>query len=88
MPDDTPRAAALTLHAVRLLGFADTTRVAARYALDREGTTSVLEDFRARGWVRRSEFAGTAGWSLTDLGRAEDERLLADELAAAGARER
>lgn len=87
MPDEASPAAALTLHAVRLLGFADTTRVAARYGLDGDGTTSPLEDFRAHGWVRRSEFAGTAGWSLTDPGRAEDERLLADELAAAGARE-
>ena len=85
MPDPASPAAALTLHAVRLLGFADTDRVAARYGLDRDGTASLLEDFRADGWVRRSEFAGTTGWSLTDLGRAEDERLLADELAAAGA---
>jgi len=77
----------LTLHAVRLLGFADTDRVAARTGFARDDTASLLEDFRANGWVARSEFAGTAGWSLTDRGRAEDERMLADELAEAGARE-
>ncbi|MBM7512336.1 hypothetical protein JOD65_001880 [Nocardioides cavernae] len=72
---------------MRLLGFADTPRVAARFGLDRDDTSSLLEDFRADGWVTTSEFAGTAGWSLTDRGRAADERLLADELAATGARE-
>nr|WP_253942405.1 transcriptional regulator [Nocardioides sp. zg-1230] len=77
----------LALHAVRLLGFADTARVAARYRLDRDGVGSHLEDLRARGWVTRSEFAGTSGWSLTDRGRCEDERLLATELDATGARD-
>jgi hypothetical protein len=46
-----------------------------------------LLDAEARGWVRKSEFAGRRGWSLTDHGRSEDERLLAAELDAAGARE-
>ncbi|MCP3422589.1 transcriptional regulator [Nocardioides pinisoli] len=86
MPTDRSSPALLTLHAVRLLGFADTPRVAARYRLDTTRTASLLEDFRAGGWVTRSEFAGTGGWSLTDSGRAEDERLLADELSASGGR--
>ncbi len=43
-------------------------------------------DFEAYGWVTRSEFAGSGGWSLTDGGRAENERRLAAELEASGAR--
>ena len=33
------------------------------------------------GWLSRFEFAGTAGWALTDAGRAANERQLAEELA-------
>lgn len=76
----------LVLHAVRLLGFADEGRVAARFALDRGEVVESLEDFEAFGWVRRSEFAGMGGWSLTDAGRAQDCAQLAAELDAAGAR--
>jgi hypothetical protein len=43
-----------------------------------------LQDFEACGWVSRFEFAGTGGFSLTEAGRAENERLLAVELAACG----
>ena len=49
----------LVLHAVRLLGFADEGRVAARFALDRGEVVESLEDFEAFGWVQRSRFAGT-----------------------------
>ena len=37
--------------------------------------------------MTHSEFACTSGWSLTDRGRAENERQLAAELDAQGARE-
>jgi hypothetical protein len=37
--------------------------------------------------VRQTSFAGSAGWSITDGGRVENERRLAVELDAAGARE-
>lgn len=65
---------------------ADAGAVARRYALDRDETEELLLDVEARGWVRHSSFAGSGGWSLTDAGRAEDERRLADELDATGAR--
>ncbi len=54
----------LVLHAVRLLGFADEGRVAARFALDRGEVFESLEDFEAFGWVQRSRFAGTGGWLM------------------------
>lgn len=76
--------ATLTLHAVRILGFADTGRVARRFQLDRETVEVTLEDFRASGWVTRSEFGGTTGWSLTDEGRRQNEDRTAAELNAAG----
>jgi hypothetical protein len=76
----------LTLHAVRILGFADTGRVARRFRLDQAAVESTLEDFRASGWVTRSEFGGTAGWSLTKEGRRQHERLMAAELDTVAAR--
>lgn len=76
----------LTLHAVRLLGFAQSGRIAQRYDLASDQVLECLLDMEAHGWVSRSEFAGMAGWNLTAPGRAEDERRLADELDASGAR--
>ena len=75
----------LTLHAVRLRGMADDAEVAARFELDRSVSDELLLDFEAYGWVTRVDFAGTGGWTLTTAGRREDERRLADELAAVGA---
>lgn len=69
----------LVLHAVRLLGFADTPAVARRFSLNVDETRTALEDAEARGWTTYSSFAGTAGWSLTEQGRAENERLLKAE---------
>ncbi|HET6742801.1 MAG TPA: transcriptional regulator [Kribbella sp.] len=69
----------LVLHAVRLLGFADTPAVAGRFDLSVDATQSALEDAEARGWVTYSSFAGTSGWSLTEDGRTENERLLHSE---------
>ncbi|MFG6191750.1 transcriptional regulator [Nonomuraea sp. JJY05] len=74
----------LTLHAVRITGFADTPVIAHRYGLDVAGTEETLYDAEARGWVQYAAFAGTGGWSLTESGRAENERQLAAELAQAG----
>ncbi|QYC41677.1 hypothetical protein Nocox_20340 [Nonomuraea coxensis DSM 45129] len=74
----------LVLHAVRVLGFADTPVIAQRYGLDAARTEELLRDAEARGWAAYSAFAGTAGWSLTEPGRAENERLLAAELARVG----
>ncbi|GAA0366608.1 hypothetical protein GCM10009530_15530 [Microbispora corallina] len=76
----------LVLHAVRLKGFADTAAVAARFGLDTGQTQEHLLDAQAYGWVGRSSFAGTAGWSLTETGYRHNEARLRDELDRAGAR--
>ena len=76
----------LTVHAVRLLGVAESGAVAARFGLDRETTSELLLDFEAVGWIKHSRFAGSGGWSLTDAGRRAGEQMLRDELDAAGAR--
>jgi hypothetical protein len=76
----------LTLHAIRLLGFAESRRIAQRYGLDRLQTEECLLDLEALGWATRTEFAGTRGWSLTARGRAENGRRLAEELDASEAR--
>jgi hypothetical protein len=73
----------LVLHAVRLLGFADTPVVAQRFELPPQAVEEALNDAEAQGWTTRSTFAGTSGWSLTESGRAENERLLAVELGDA-----
>ena len=72
----------LTLHAVRLKGMADDTEVAARFELDTTFVHELLLDFQAFGWITRVEFVGTAGWTLTESGRSENERQLAHELSA------
>lgn len=72
----------LTLHAVRLKGMADHAEVAARFGLDPSLARELLLDFQAFGWTTRVEFVGTAGWTLTESGRSENERQLAHELAA------
>jgi hypothetical protein len=77
----------LALHGVRVLGFPTAGRVAARYGLPPDAVAESLLDYEARGWTRRYTFAGTSGWSLTDAGRAENERRLAAELSQAGLRD-
>lgn len=61
---------------------ADDHEVVARFDLDPATTAELLLDFQAVGWVTRVEFAGTAGWTLREPGRAENERELAAELEA------
>ena len=74
----------LVLHAVRVVGFADTPSLARRFDLDVAQTAEHLFDAQASGWVEHARFADLAGWSLTAAGRAQDERLLADELTQVG----
>jgi hypothetical protein len=71
----------LVLHAVRVLGFADTPTIARRFGLAPAETDELLGDAEAYGWVQHAAFADLSGWSLTERGRARDERLLAAELA-------
>jgi hypothetical protein len=70
----------LVLHAVRVKGFADTAAIADRFGLDDADAQEHLLDAQAHGWVTFSTFGDTAGWSLTERGRAENERRLAIEL--------
>ncbi len=76
----------LALHAVRLSGMTDAAGVSRRTGLGRELAEELLLDDEARGWVRRVAFADLAGWSLTEAGRLEGERLLTEELDRTGAR--
>ena len=76
----------LTLHALRLGGVLDDATIAARIAADQNLVTELLLDHEAFGWVSRVRFADLSGWALTERGRREDERRLAAELDAAGAR--
>lgn len=76
----------LALHGPRILGFASAARVAGRYGLAPAVVEELLLDDEAYGWVRRSEFAGTAGWSLTPAGRREDQRRMSAELDLVGGR--
>lgn len=85
-PGRSSRPELLVLHSVRIQGMADDDAVAHRFGLDEADTRELLLDDEAYGWVRQAAFAGTAGWSMTDRGRAEDDRRLAEELAEAGAR--
>ena len=74
----------LTLHALRLLGFAETEYVAERFGQDPHHVEGLLIEAGAKGWASHSSFGGTRGWSLTVAGRIENERLLAAELTSAG----
>lgn len=76
-------ASLLVLHAVRLLGFTDSATVAAHTGVDHDDALAVLRDAEHSGWVRHDAFAGLGGWSLTDEGRAENQRQLAHERASA-----
>jgi hypothetical protein len=66
---------------VRILGFADTATVADRFDLDPSATHETLRNAEANGWTTHTTFGDTGGWSLTERGRAENERRLASELA-------
>ena len=86
MSNDSPRDL-LVLHAVRITGFADTPVIAHRFSLDATETQRLLRDAEAHGWMTYVTFGDTAGWSLSEAGRAENERRLASELADAGGAE-
>lgn len=77
--------ALLTLHGVRVLGGPSTERIAKRFTLPVDDVREHLLDAQAYGWVSRYDFFGET-WSLTELGKAENERQLAAELDAVGAR--
>ena len=76
----------LILHALRLMGMAEDKAVARRFGLDQDLVSESLLDHQALGQVERVGFADLGGWTLTALGHAEHERLLADELTQTGLR--
>jgi hypothetical protein len=69
----------LVLHAVRLIGFADSDAVVARAGTGADATLRALHAAEREGWVRHFAFADLGGWSLTDAGKVENERQLALE---------
>ena len=69
----------LILHAVRLLGFADEAAVASHAGSSTAEALLVLREAQGAGWVQHLEFFDVGGWSLTDLGKCENERQLALE---------
>ncbi len=73
----------LVLHGVRLLGLADNAAIAERAGVGHEETIEILHDAEQHGWVQYNSFAGLEGWSLTEEGRIENERQLADERSSA-----
>ena len=79
--------ALLVLHAARIKGRVDPAGVARRYSLDTKDVEELFLDHEARGWVQRVQFADLHGWSITERGRDEVHRLLADELDRAAARD-
>ncbi len=76
------------LHGLRLLGFGRSSAVAARFGLTEADVEELLLDAEAMGWVTHTRFATSSGWSLTDRGRVQGERLLASELGPAEAQVR
>ena len=77
----------LVLHGVRVLGAPRMDEIAARLRLPLAVVREQLLDDQALGLVTRYDF-GEVTWSLTERGRAENERRLAAELDATGARGR
>lgn len=75
----------LVLHALRLVGFIDAPTVADRLGLAPAEVERRLTDAETDGLARRRD-GPRSGWSLTDEGRKENERLLADELDRSGLR--
>lgn len=67
------------LHAVRLLGFADSDAVAARAGEGVDVALRELHEAEREGWVQHLAFADLDGWSLTDSGKIENERQLGAE---------
>ena len=81
-----PSTRLLTLHGLRVLGYAEAGAVAALYGLETADLARPLADAAADGLASHASFAGSGGWSLTDRGRAEASRLVAEQLDADGAR--
>lgn len=73
----------LTLHGLRLKGFAEAPGVAAAVGIDVATVEEQLAKLQAEALVTHRE-GRLSGWTLTKDGRAEQERLARDDLAASG----
>lgn len=78
--------ALLALHGVRVLGGRSAAAIAERFRLNAADVREHLLDAQAYGWVTRHDWFGET-WSLTERGRTENERQLAEELDETGLRE-
>jgi predicted ArsR family transcriptional regulator len=76
----------LVLHGLRLKGFGEPDAIAEVVGIDADHVAKHLDDLLSDELVVRRDGPRLAGWGLTAAGRAEQERLLADELAEAGHR--
>ena len=74
----------LVLHALRCVGTAGLTRLAATTGLDEPDVESELIDLAVAGLVTRNADFGV--WSLTEVGRAADVERITDELDSVAAR--
>ena len=78
--------ALLSLHGLRLKGFAEASVVSELYGLDAEVVTAELKKAATADFAMFRDGRRT-GWALKPAGRVENERLLAEELDGAGQRE-
>jgi DNA-binding MarR family transcriptional regulator len=76
----------LVLHGLRLKGFGEPEAIAEIVGVDVDDVAKHLDSLLNDELVVRRDGPRLAGWGLTAAGRAEQERLLADELAEAGLR--
>ena len=74
------------LHALRLMRQGSITAIADRLGDSPAPVEDRLLDAGRRAWVSRDQLAHTGTWSLTEAGKRHGERLLAQQLDAAGAR--
>jgi len=85
MAGPLPDARSLVLHGLRLGGLLETGVLAERLSLVPAAVEADLRAAIESGLARRLD-GRASGWMLTAAGRAEDDRLLAAELDAAGLR--
>jgi hypothetical protein len=85
MPPHPSEPALLVLHTLRLKGFVDADVVAAACTLPEPLVADVLDALAANEFVSHRD-GRIQGWTLTNAGRVEGERLLAAELDAVGCR--
>lgn len=75
----------LVLHGLRLSSLATVEQIAVRWSMEEAAVATALATSADAGWAKERT-GRLAGWSLTTEGRAEGERLLAEELDERAAR--